>query len=54
MAKVQEFYSINEVKKPPEKRVYHNNGRVLQAVTYRQVNVVVAMAVTGSATIVRD
>ena len=25
MSKVSEFYSINEVKKLPNKRVYHNN-----------------------------
>jgi len=25
--KVQDFYSINEVKKPAESRVYHNNGK---------------------------
>jgi hypothetical protein len=25
MAKVASFYSVNEVDKPPDKRVYHNN-----------------------------
>jgi hypothetical protein len=26
MPKVADFYSINEAKKPADKRVYHNNG----------------------------
>lgn len=26
MAKVPDFYSINEVKKPADERVYHNEG----------------------------
>lgn len=27
MARVPDFYSVNEVKKLPEHRVYHNNDR---------------------------
>jgi hypothetical protein len=26
MPRVSEFYSVNEVKKPPANRVHHNNG----------------------------
>jgi hypothetical protein len=25
MAKVAPYYSVNEIKKPPEKRIYHDN-----------------------------